>query len=38
MTVIDSHVILESNHLMRAEVENLGGVIYKRFRVYKKNI
>lgn len=38
MTVIDSHVILESNHLMRAEVENLGGVIYKRFRVYQKNI
>lgn len=38
MTVIDSHVILESNHLMRAEVENLGGVIYKRFRVYQKNL
>lgn len=38
MDVIDSHVILESNHLMRAEVENLGGVIYKRFRVYQKNI
>lgn len=38
MTVIDTHVILESNYLMRAEVENLGGTIYKRFRVYQKKL
>lgn len=38
MTVIDSHVILENNFLMRAEMENLGARIYKRFRVYAKDL
>lgn len=38
MTVIDTHLILENNHLMRAEAENLGGIIHKRFRVYQKSI
>jgi hypothetical protein len=38
MTVIDSHVILENNFLMRAEMENLGARMYKRFRVYAKDL
>ncbi len=38
MTVIDSHVILENNFLMRAEMENLGARVYKRFRVFGKTI
>lgn len=36
MTVIDSHLILETNLVMRAECEKLGGVIRKRYRVYQK--
>lgn len=36
METIDSHLILETNSLMRAECEHAGGEIYKRFRVYKK--
>ena len=35
---IDSHLVLESNLKMCAEYENLGGRIYKRFRVYQKTI
>jgi GNAT superfamily N-acetyltransferase len=38
MNVIDSHLILEENRLMRAEMEKLGGVISKRFRIFKKKI
>jgi len=38
MNVIDSHLILEDNHLMRAELEKLGGKVYKRYRVYQKAI
>jgi hypothetical protein len=30
--------VLETNHRMRAEVERLGGVIWKRYRVYTKAI
>jgi hypothetical protein len=36
LTIIDSHLILETNSVMRAECENLGGVIRKRYRVYQK--
>lgn len=35
MTEIDSHVILDSNQLMKAEVVNLGGFINKEFTVFK---
>ena len=35
-TVIDSHLILESNQKMRAQMERLGGEVYKRFRIYGK--
>lgn len=38
MQTIDSHLILETNTLMRAECEHAGGEIYKRFRVYQKLI
>ncbi len=38
MTEIDSHLILENNMVMRAEAENIGGKVYKRFRVYQKII
>jgi GNAT superfamily N-acetyltransferase len=36
LETMDSHLILETNKLMRAECENVGGKIYKRYRVYKK--
>jgi hypothetical protein len=37
LTHIDSHLILEENVKMRAEVEKLGGRIYKRYRIYQKS-
>jgi len=33
---IDSHHELETNLKIRAEMERLGGEVYKRFRIYKK--
>jgi hypothetical protein len=38
MEVYDSHHIMETNKLMRAECERLGGQLYKRFRVYQKDL
>lgn len=38
MTHMDSHLILESNHTMRAECEKIGGELYKRFRVFVKRL
>jgi hypothetical protein len=38
MKTIDSHLILETNEVMRAECENIGGSLYKRFRVFKKSL
>jgi len=35
---IDSHHELETNIRVRAEMERLGGVVYKRFRVYQKDL
>lgn len=35
---IESHLILENNQKMRAELERLGIPVYKRFRVYAKTI
>ena len=34
--LMDSHLILENNHLMRRECERVDGKVYKRFRVYSK--
>ena len=36
--VMDSHLILEDNFKMRAEVERIGGEIYKRYRIYQKKL
>ncbi len=33
---IDSHLVLEENQRMQAEYENLGGTVYKRYRIYQK--
>jgi hypothetical protein len=38
MTHMDSHLILETNRTMRAECEKLGGELYKRFRVFIKEL
>lgn len=35
---IDSHVIMETNTKMRAEIEKLGGKIYKRYRIFQKDL
>ncbi|MFA9391102.1 MAG: hypothetical protein ACERKD_14930 [Prolixibacteraceae bacterium] len=37
-TVIDSHLELEYNTKVRAEMERMGGVVYKKFRLYEKDI
>lgn len=37
-TTMDSHLILESNKPMRSEFEKVGGTIYKRYRVYQKQL
>lgn len=34
----DSHHELEDNVKVRAEMERLGGTVYKRFRIYKKEL
>jgi len=34
----DSHHELEDNTRVRAEMERLGGEVYKRFRVYRKEL
>jgi hypothetical protein len=35
---IDSHLELETNHMVRKEMERMEGVVYKRFRVFQKPI
>jgi hypothetical protein len=35
---IDSHLELESNWKMRAENEKLGGTIYKKYRIFRKDL
>jgi len=34
----DSHLELETNTLVRAEMERQGGVVYKKYRIYQKNL
>lgn len=38
LTFIDSHLVLENNFKMRAELERMGGVVYKRYRIFQKRI
>ena len=35
---IDSHLELESNWKMRAENEKLGGIVYKKYRIFQKKL
>ncbi|MBN2893704.1 MAG: hypothetical protein JXL97_17675 [Bacteroidales bacterium] len=35
---VDSHLELENNTNVRKEMEKMGGVVYKRYRIYQKNI
>jgi len=37
-TTIDSHLELEQNTKVRGEMEKMGGHVYKRFRVFGKNL
>lgn len=37
-TTIDSHLELESNTKVRAEMEKVGGRVYKRFRIFGKEL
>jgi hypothetical protein len=37
-TVIDTHLELEYNTKVRAEMEKMGGVVYKKFRIYQKDL
>lgn len=37
-THIDSHLVLETNVAMRAQLERLGGTVYKRYRIYGKEL
>jgi ribosomal protein S18 acetylase RimI-like enzyme len=37
-TTIDSHLEMESNTKVRAEMERLGGKVYKKYRIYQKEI
>jgi hypothetical protein len=35
---IDSHLELETNTRMRQEMERMGGVVYKRYRIFQKKL
>ncbi len=35
---IDSHLELETNKKVRAEMERMGGKVYKRYRIFQKPI
>lgn len=37
-TKIDSHLELETNVKVRAEMERMGGKVYKRFRIFGKSL
>ena len=38
LTTLDSHLIMEDNLKMRAVMERLNGTIYKKYRIYEKNL
>lgn len=37
-TMLDSHLELEDNKKVRSEMEKMGGQVYKRFRIFNKNL
>jgi hypothetical protein len=38
MQYIDSHLEMESNSKVRAEMEYMGGEVYKRYRIFGKTL
>lgn len=38
MTHIDSHLEMETNTKVRAEMERMGGVVYKKYRIFAKDL
>jgi hypothetical protein len=38
MEIVDTHHEMEENVRVRAEMERMGGKLYKRFRVFKKDL
>jgi putative NIF3 family GTP cyclohydrolase 1 type 2 len=38
LEMLDTHHELEENVKVRAEMEKMGGKIYKRFRVFQKKL
>jgi len=38
LNVIDSHLGLEYNDKRNAEMERMGGKVYKKYRIYQKEI
>jgi len=38
LTIMDSHLVMERNEPMRAEYERLNGEIYKKYRIFEKDI
>ena len=37
-TTIDSHLELECNTKVGAEMEKMNGKVYKRYRIYQKDL
>jgi hypothetical protein len=37
-TFVDSHLELEYNTKVRAEMSRMGGVVYKKYRIYQKDL
>lgn len=37
-TIMDSHLEMETNFKVRAEMERMGGTVYKRFRIWQKDL
>ncbi|KPK87379.1 MAG: hypothetical protein AMS27_02465 [Bacteroides sp. SM23_62_1] len=36
--IVDSHLEMEDNYKVRAEMERFGGIVYKKYRIYQKNL
>jgi hypothetical protein len=37
-SIIDTHLELESNYKVRAEMEKIGGIVYKKYMIYSKKL
>jgi hypothetical protein len=38
MEMMDTHHEMEENVKVRAEMEKMGGKVYKKFRIYQKSL